>query len=176
MCQLGETLTHLMHILYNIIPCLIQPTTYDTNAYFASSKEFSKQLNSQMGVGVGTKHQWWLIIGIDHDTVCTGVVGTAIRNTTSCAGRHNECWKRAVVWLWLVLELSTVLALTQLGIRQSDWWRAGIRSTNLHIVVELSIRDSSAYAKSTLVTFCEWKHQTFIRISAEYDTIWSYWV
>ena len=37
---------------------------------------------------------------------------------------------------WLVLELSTVLALTQLGIRQSDWRRAGIRSTNLHIVVE----------------------------------------
>ena len=45
--------------------------------------------------------------------------------------------KRAVVWPWLVLELSTVLALTQLGIRQSDWRRAGIRSTNLHIVVEL---------------------------------------
>ena len=39
-----------------------------------------------------------LIIGIDHDTVCAGVVGTAIRNSTSCAGRraaacgrHNEC-------------------------------------------------------------------------------------
>ena len=37
-------------------------------------------------------------IGIDHDTVCAGVVGTAIRNSTSCAGRraaacgrHNEC-------------------------------------------------------------------------------------
>ena len=30
----------------------------------------------------------------------------------------------------------SVLALTQLGIRQSDWWRAGIRSTNLLIVVE----------------------------------------
>ena len=44
--------------------------------------------------------------------------------------------KRAVVWPWLVLQLSTVLALTQLGIRQSDWRRAGIRSTNLHIVVE----------------------------------------
>ena len=43
---------------------------------------------------------WWFI-GIDHDTVCAGVVGTAIRNSTSCAGRraaacgragrHNEC-------------------------------------------------------------------------------------
>ena len=44
--------------------------------------------------------------------------------------------KRAVVWPWLVLQLSTVLALTQLGIRQSDWRRAGIRSTNFHIVVE----------------------------------------
>ena len=42
-----------------------------------------------------------LVIGIDHDTVCAGVVGTAIRNSTSCAGRraaacgragrHNEC-------------------------------------------------------------------------------------
>ena len=47
--------------------------------------------------------------------------------------------KRAVVRPWLVLKLSTVLALTQYGIRQSDWWRAGIRSTNLHIVVELNI-------------------------------------
>ena len=36
----------------------------------------------------------------------------------------------------LVLELCSVWALTWLGIRQSDWWRAGIRSTNLHIVVE----------------------------------------
>ena len=44
---------------------------------------------------------WWLAIGIDHDAVCAGVVGTAIRNSTSCAGRraaacgragrHNEC-------------------------------------------------------------------------------------
>ena len=40
---------------------------------------------------------------------------------------------------WLVLELCTVLALTQLGIRQSDWWRAWIRSTNLHIMVESEI-------------------------------------
>ena len=28
------------------------------------------------------------IIGSDHDTVCAGVVGTAIRNSTSCAGRR----------------------------------------------------------------------------------------
>ena len=27
-------------------------------------------------------------IGIDHDTVCAGVVGTAIQNSTSCAGRR----------------------------------------------------------------------------------------
>ena len=27
-------------------------------------------------------------IGIDHDTVCAGVDGTAIRNSTSCAGRR----------------------------------------------------------------------------------------
>ena len=47
--------------------------------------------------------------------------------------------KRAVVWPWLVLQLSTVLALTHLGIRQSDWRRAGIRSTNLHIVVEYGV-------------------------------------
>ena len=42
-----------------------------------------------------------LTIGIDHDTVCAGVGGTAIRHSTSCAGRraaacgragrHNEC-------------------------------------------------------------------------------------
>ena len=43
-------------------------------------------------------HALFMIIGIDHDTVCAGVVGTAIRNSTSCAGRraaacgrHNEC-------------------------------------------------------------------------------------
>ena len=47
-------------------------------------------------------------------------------------GYRKNDRKRAVVWPWLVLELSTVLALTQLGIRQPDWWRAGIRSTNLH--------------------------------------------
>ena len=52
--------------------------------------------------------------------------------------RLPEEWPEAwVVLPWLVLELCTVLALTQLGIRQSDWWRAGIWSTNLHIVVEL---------------------------------------
>ena len=43
----------------------------------------------------------YLDIGIDHDTVCAGVVGTAIRHSTSCAGHraaacastswHNEC-------------------------------------------------------------------------------------
>ena len=43
----------------------------------------------------------WVVIGIDHDTVCAGVGGTAIRHSTSCAGRraaacgragrHNEC-------------------------------------------------------------------------------------
>ena len=42
-----------------------------------------------------------------------------------------------------MLELSTVLALTQLGIRQSDWRRAGIRSINLHIVVELATLDTN---------------------------------
>ena len=51
-------------------------------------------------------------------------------------GYRKNDRKRAVVWPWLVLELCTVLALTQLGIRQSDWWRAEIRSTNLHIVIE----------------------------------------
>ena len=42
-----------------------------------------------------------MVIGIDHDTVFAGLVGTAIRHSTSCAGRradacgrvgrHNEC-------------------------------------------------------------------------------------
>ena len=58
-------------------------------------------------------------------------------------GYRKNDRKRAVVWPWLVLELSTVLALTQLGIRQSDWWRAGIRSTNLHIVVESLVNHTS---------------------------------
>ena len=68
--------------------------------------------------------------------------------------------KRAVVWPWLVLQLSTVLALTQLGIRQSDWRRAGIRSTNLHIVVELilvnfQIRTYELILKRCLVVHCK---------------------
>ena len=54
-------------------------------------------------------------------------------------GYRKNDRKRAVVWPWLMLELSTVLALTQLGIWQSDWRRAGIRSTNLHIVVEFVV-------------------------------------
>ena len=29
-----------------------------------------------------------VVIGIDHDTVCAGVGGTAIRHSTSCAGRR----------------------------------------------------------------------------------------
>ena len=57
-------------------------------------------------------------------------------------GYRKNDRKRAVVWPWLVLELCTVLALTQLGIRQSDWWRARIRSTNLHIVVEYVVRNN----------------------------------
>ena len=36
-----------------------------------------------------------LVIGIDHDTVCAGVVGTAIRNSTSCAGRCSAACGRA---------------------------------------------------------------------------------
>ena len=51
-------------------------------------------------------------------------------------GNRKNDRKRAVVCPWLVLELCTVLPLTQLRIRQSDWWRAGIRSTNLHVAVE----------------------------------------
>ena len=61
----------------------------------------------------------------------------------TCPWRLPEEWPEAVVWPWLVLQLSTVLALTQLGIRQSDWRRAGIRSTTLHIVVELKLNHVS---------------------------------
>ena len=50
--------------------------------------------------------------------------------------RLPEEWPEAVVWPRLVLELCAVLALTQLGIRQFDWWGAGIRSIDLQVVVE----------------------------------------
>ena len=66
-------------------------------------------------------------------------------------GYRKNDGKRAVVWPWLVLELSTVLALTQLGIRQSDWRRAGIRSTNLHIVVEWLINHCFGLDQETMV-------------------------
>ena len=43
-----------------------------------------------------------IVIGIDHGTVCAGVVGNAIRHSTSCAGRcaaisilpRSQCYKR----------------------------------------------------------------------------------
>ena len=54
-------------------------------------------------------------------------------------GYRNNDRMRAVVEPWFVLELCTVFALTQLGIRQSDWWRVGIRSTYLYIVVEYTV-------------------------------------
>ena len=35
------------------------------------------------------------VFGIDHDTVCAVVVGTAIRHRTSCAGRRTDaCGRR----------------------------------------------------------------------------------
>ena len=54
--------------------------------------------------------------------------------------RLPEEWPEAC-GSWTVVGAGTmhVLALTQLGIWQSDWWRAGITSTNLHIVVEFWI-------------------------------------
>ena len=64
-------------------------------------------------------------------------------------GYRKNDRKRAVVWPWLVLEVSTVLALTQLGIQQSDWRRVGIRSTNLHIVVEYATTHLPGY-------LCSW--------------------
>ena len=42
-----------------------------------------------------------------------------------------------------VQDLCTVLALTQLEIWQSDWRRAGIRSTNFHIVVKYATHEPS---------------------------------
>ena len=36
-----------------------------------------------------------MAIGIDHDTVCAGVVGTAIRHSTRCAGRRAAACGRA---------------------------------------------------------------------------------
>ena len=57
--------------------------------------------------------------------------------------------KRTVVRLRLVLELCTVLALTQLEIRQSDWWRAGIRSTNLLMVEYEGLNDPPCYIPSS---------------------------
>ena len=77
-------------------------------------------------------------------------------------GYRKNDRKRAVVWPWLVLELSTVLALTQLGIRQSDWRRAGIRSINLHIVVECEINQSLPF----MVVFMSNFNWLFTRVSS----------
>ena len=45
-------------------------------------------VNSPMISAASSQVSDWVIIGIDHDTVCAGVVGTAIRYSTSCAGRR----------------------------------------------------------------------------------------
>ena len=86
--------------------------------------------------------------------------------------------KRAVVWPWLVLQLSTVLALTQLGIRQSDWRRAGIRSTNLHIVVEYEMMHK-AWSRIEEVPYCfsrsyvKLQGHTALKI-VEFDPNWAF--
>ena len=60
---------------------------------------------NSVAISIAINQRSWIqkamIIGIDHDTVCAGVGGTAIRHSTSCAGRraaacgragrHNEC-------------------------------------------------------------------------------------
>ena len=45
-----------------------------------------------------------VIIGIDHDTVCAGVIGTAIRHSTSCAGRLAAGTTSAVLALDIASE------------------------------------------------------------------------
>ena len=71
-----------------------------------------------------------------------------------------EEWPEACSSLLVVgAGLCTVLALTQLGIRQTDWWRAGIRSTNLHIVVEfviITIGWGKIHAFQTQVSVWNW--------------------
>ena len=84
-------------------------------------------------------------------------------------GYRKNDRKRAVVWLWLVLEPCTVLALTQLGIRQSDWWRVGIRSTNLHTVVENIV---SIIVQIKHIT---WLHY-FCLCSKEYSNLFSFFI
>ena len=49
----------------------------------------------------------WSIIGIDLDTVCAGVVYTAIRHSTSCAGRRAATCGRAACTMSAVLYCST---------------------------------------------------------------------
>ena len=47
----------------------------------------NKLCKMHMGRVMELQLSCYLVIGIDHDTVCAGVVGTAIRHSTSCAGR-----------------------------------------------------------------------------------------
>ena len=50
--------------------------------------DFVSSLQPDVGRGfLHVSNVFLLNIGIDHDTVCAGVVGTAIRHSTSCVGR-----------------------------------------------------------------------------------------
>ena len=48
------------------------------------------------------------IIGINHDTVCAGVVGTVIRHSTSCAGRRAATWAGQRVLCRIAVPTTTV--------------------------------------------------------------------
>ena len=96
--------TRLVYVYYG------NPYWKDT-LYIHQTHVFSTHWSQVMRqkVTIGSAMEWntdctlilkwiWNVIGIDHDTVCAGVGGTAIRHSTSCAGRraaacgrHNEC-------------------------------------------------------------------------------------
>ena len=104
---------HLHEILYNQYCCMEIDTHLWHGEVFVSIVSFGTYLLISALTSTAETSEdtvMWLhpvfdggvIIGIDHDTVCAGVVGNAIRHNTSCAGRraaacgragrNNPCW------------------------------------------------------------------------------------
>ena len=81
-------------VMNSLVICIINQ---ESVLYVPDNKHITLPSQVQYVISVKVKQ----VIGIDHDTVCAGVGGTAIRHSTSCAGcraaacgragRHNEC-------------------------------------------------------------------------------------
>ena len=65
---------------YNGHPCQLNPSTW---IFFTTKIRNQQKVGDELLRKVSFFRPKWVNIGIDHDTVCAGVGGTAIRHSTS---------------------------------------------------------------------------------------------